>query len=62
MSVFLFVFVFSECWTVTAIRVLCDGFLCVPVSAGLRQLSECRVIYFCVFQWMLDCDSCQSDT
>ena len=44
----------SECWTVTAVRSLCDGVLCVPVNVGLWQLSECCVRECCVFQWMLD--------
>ena len=25
----------SDCWTVTVVRVICDGFLCVPVTVGL---------------------------
>ena len=38
----------SECWTVTAVRVLCDGVLFFPVNVGLWQLSECCVMECCV--------------
>ena len=42
----------SECWTVTVVSVLCDGFLCVPVSVWtvtvVRVLCD-GCLFFCLF-------------